>query len=127
MDILVPEQIRKVQKLSRYGRGFCRFFYVVMAAATLVFVYSVLFGGSEGLKVNLGPYQIPGNQFLTPGVKAWGLIAVISVFAIVFGGLFHLHGLFSSFIRGRDLHEGERAPHPPARDAVARDGDAPDR
>jgi hypothetical protein len=101
MDIDIPEQLRKVQKFSRYGRMLCLYFYVVAAGAALVLLYGVLFGGSAGMKMNFGPYQIAANQALTAGEKVWAIIAGGCVFALVFSALFHLHRLFAGFIVGR--------------------------
>lgn len=101
MDTASQEQIRKVQKFSRYARGFCLFLFVTLGIAALLGLGAVLFGpGVSGAKVSFGAYTISGDHFVEPGAKAWGGVVLVAVFAILFTALYHLYALFGNFIRG---------------------------
>jgi len=101
MEAEVSDSIRKIQKFSRYARGFCIFFYITLTLVFLAGVVTVLLGVRPGAKINFGPYAITGDHFVTPATKAWGMIVLVAIFAILFTGLFHLHRLFRNFIAGR--------------------------
>lgn len=101
MAVEISESVRKVQKFSRYARGFCIFFFITLGLVFLLGASTVLFGaGMPGAKISFGPYAITGDHFLTPAAKAWGIIVLVAIFAILFAGLFHLHRLFRNFIAG---------------------------
>lgn len=98
----VSEPVRKIQKFSRYARGFCIFFFITLGLVFVLGASTVLFGkGMAGAKINFGPYAITSDHFVTPATKAWGMIVLVAIFAILFTGLFHLHRLFRNFIAGR--------------------------
>src|SRR5262245_9402031 len=101
MDVEISDSVRKVQAFSRYARGFCIFLFITLGIAFLLAAGTVMFGIAPGSRIGFGPYFIAGDHFLTPAAKAWGMIVLVSVSAILFAGLFHLHGLFRNFIAGR--------------------------
>ncbi len=73
MAVEISESVRKVQKFSRYARGFCIFFFITLGLVFLLGASTVLFGaGMPGAKISFGPYAITGDHFLTPAATSVG-------------------------------------------------------
>jgi hypothetical protein len=105
----IQAQVRKVRRFSRYARAFCTLAFVFLGFAALLLLVNVLFGG-RGPKVGFGVYTVATDQLITIGMKAWAIVFVAVIFALVFKGLYHLRALFGKFVEG-EIYTKETVRH----------------
>jgi hypothetical protein len=95
-------RIRNVQKFGRYARSFCLLIGATLGLVLLVSwatIFSVL-DARSGVRLDLGAFNVTGDQLTTLPNKAWALVVVTVVFGAVGWTLFHLHRLFTHLAAG---------------------------
>ena len=101
VDTELENQIRKVRKFGRYARAICVITAVSFAIIVVASLGNIAFGrGSANFNVGIGNYTITTDHITTPGARAWAITVIVSVFGLLYLGLFHLYRLFSNLAGG---------------------------
>jgi hypothetical protein len=97
----IDSQIQNIKKFGRYGRAFCALLAVMLAVFTYWCLFNILSGPTRSdFRFALGAYDVTGDHLTTLAIKAWALVVLALVLAIMGKGLFHLFRLFANLSQG---------------------------
>jgi hypothetical protein len=99
MEVEVRSESRKIQSFSRFARAACVCVMIFMGLGFALLVLGLVFG-FDGVKVGFGVYRVATSHLDTPFLRAWSVIFVGVIFALVFRWLFCLWALFDNLAAG---------------------------